>query len=267
MKKPMLVALAGLPAAGKTAFAVRLARRLFHGHGARVLVVSSDTVRGEIPALREAFHPELEAEVRPLTLDRVASGLERGFWVIHDDLNYFRSMRFDLVECARRARVPHALIHVATPKERCLKWNAARGRKVPDEVIHKDHERFDPPGSAPWDEPFAVVTPPGPTGAELAELAARLVERCHTYAPPPRREPAPPRAPGPAERLDLFSRRVMGALLRARPSPGLGKELSRKRRELTARFVREGRTGPEAEAALAEELKRAFDGLAGREGK
>ena len=266
MKKPMLVVLAGLPAAGKTSFALRLARRLFHDHGARVLVVSSDTVREEIPALREAFHPGLEAEVRPLTLDRVASGLRHGFWVVHDDLNYFRSMRFELVETARKLRVPHAFILVDTPREQCLKWNAARGRKVPDEVILKDHERFDPPGSAPWDEPAAVVTPPGPTGKEVAELAARLMERCAAYAPPPCRVPAPPREPSPAEKLELFSRKVMGELLRSRPAPGLGKELSLKRRELTARLIQEKRTGPEAEAVLRGELERVFRELIEKNG-
>ncbi len=260
MSSPILIVLTGLPAAGKSFFATRLGLELFDRHGIQSMIIASDTVRSEIPALSRGFLPSLEAPVRQMTLERVESGLSQGLSVIHDDLNYYRSMRFELLDLARKLEVAHALIHVATPVKQCLAFNEKRGFKVPDEVIRKDHERFDPPGLDPWDQPMASIIPPGPSDWELSAIAVETVSRAADYVPP-----KPPslaeHLPTREEAVDLLSRRVVGALYRAHPRRPDGKAVSRLRQELAARAILQGLSLTEAEALFRQDLGALFESV------
>jgi tRNA uridine 5-carbamoylmethylation protein Kti12 len=253
LKKPVLIALAGLPAAGKSYFAERLGRLLDGDHGARVMVIASDTVRNEIIALKDDFVPEVEARVRPLTLERIRSGIAQDFSVIHDDLNYYRSMRFELVSLARELEVPHALVHIATSADACLKFNADRGRKIPDAVIVKDSGRFDPPGLDPWDEPLAVVEAPAWDEAGLAEIGERIACLTESYTPwePPVLKT---HTPSRREALDLLSRRVIGAFHGRGKPKASQKDLSLLRRKLVERADEQGLSDADAEALFRDEL-------------
>lgn len=257
MKKPMLVILAGLPAAGKSSFAHHLGLLMDEAFGVRTLVIASDTVREEFPALREGFIPELEAKVRLLTLDRVKAALRSGLSVIHDDLNYYRSMRFELVGIARELDAPHALIHIATPMEVCLEWNAARGRKVPDVVITKDAARFDTPGGDPWDEPLARVNVKEMDEGAWKALMEGLGERVDQFRPWTARE-RKPHAPTRAEELDLLSRKVVGDLYRTGKARKDGKEISRIRQELLEQALTGGASDGEAESLFRKRLGELF---------
>ena len=257
MNKPVLIVLAGLPAAGKSTFASSMGRFLSEHHQIRSIIIASDTVRAEIPALEEAFIPELEPLVRRMTLDRVESALTQGLWVIHDDLNYYRSMRFELVTIARAHEVPHALIHIATPRATCLGFNEARGRKIPDEVILKDDARFDAPGLDPWDEPFAALKAPGPDEKELAGIANRLLILSESYRP----ETIPIKEPhitAHNERLDLLARKIVGDLYSTGKSRVDGKMVSKHRQELVTRAGEEALSEEDAESLFRKELGALF---------
>ncbi|MHC4944070.1 MAG: AAA family ATPase [Planctomycetota bacterium] len=258
MNKPILIALAGLPAAGKSYFAEQLGSLLDQQYGTRVMVIASDTVRDEIVALKRQFDPEVEAQVRPLTLERIESGLAQGFSVIHDDLNYYRSMRFELVSLARDLQVPYALLHIATSVDACLKFNRDRGRKIPDEVIVKDSGRFDPPGLDPWDEPLAVVEAPKWNEDVLEEIAGKLASLAETYTP---WEPPQPKShtSSRGEELDLLSRRVIG-MLHGQGKPRVDqKDLSRLRRKLVERVKEQSLSDADAEALFRDEMSVLFD--------
>jgi tRNA uridine 5-carbamoylmethylation protein Kti12 len=257
MSRPVLIFLAGLPAAGKTRFASSLGHLLHAQHGIRSTIIASDTVRAEIPALEIAFIPDLEPLVRRMTLDRVESALMQGLWVIHDDLNYYRSMRFEIISIARAHEVPHAFIHVATPRETCLDFNVARGRKIPDEVIRKDDDRFDTPGLDPWDAPFAVVKAPGPDAKELDEIVNRLLIRSKTYRPEAL-SVKEPHIPSRAEAIDLLARKIVGELYRSGRGKVDGKTVSQRRQELVTRAGKEALSNEEAEALFRTELGALF---------
>lgn len=257
LRYPMLIALAGLPAAGKTTLAEHLGRILETDYNVPIMVIASDSVRDEILPMRSAFHPELEPAVRKMTLDRIASGLAQGLSVIHDDLNYYRSMRFDLVSIARDSEALHALIHLATPVEDCLKHNKARGRKIPDEVIVKDAKRFDPPGLDPWDEPLAVLGSPPHDQKVLDELAKKLVAGAEKFTPwtPPVVEPHESTR---LERLDLLARSIVGSLYRNATAKRDGQAISSLRHSLVEQADKKGLSLDEAERFFRQELEPLF---------
>jgi|GEM_PF-3425719 len=208
-----LVLLTGLPAAGKSTFADALAAELEAIQSCRAMIISSDAVRAEIPALRRGFLPEVEATVRPLTLARVKAAIEAGFPVIHDDLNYYRSMRREGYIVARNLQIPYFLIHMATPYARCLELNAARGHKVPDEVIFTDSGRFDETGLVPWDEPYLVLDDPHKIDAAVRGCACKMLLAGTGRIPPPCLETGPlPRSR--QEELEILARRIVGELYR-----------------------------------------------------
>jgi len=228
MNKPILIILTGLPASGKTTFAMKLALHLHQKYGDTATVIDSDRIREEIPALSKEFIPELEPAVRRMTLDRVESALGAGLSVIHDDLNYYRSMRFDLVTCARKLQTPHALIQLATDKEICLKYNKDRGFKVPDDVIIKDSTRFDPPGEDPWDTPIAVLKAPDISDSDIELISENLIKLIDEYKPWTPNEKNTHQLKR-VEELDLLCRKVVSELFKNQRPKADGKEISRQR--------------------------------------
>ena len=207
-----LITLTGLPASGKSTLAEKLALEFDTGHGLHSMVVSSDNVRAELPSLSRCFLPEHENAVRRLTLDRVKSALKEGFPVIHDDLNYYRSMRRQLYTMARDLRIAYYLIHLSTPEKECLQLNSARGKTVPDEFIITDAVRFDPPGVVSWDEAFLSINAKDVTHEVLARTAAGIMKKRHDSIPPLEEGGTGPLKQSRLEELDIMSRRIIGQL-------------------------------------------------------
>ncbi len=151
-----LLALCGLPASGKSSLAdaIRLAVR---SKGSEVEIVRTDEWRDD--TYYSDFVPEKEDEVRRAALARVKTLIGKGKSVIHDDTNYYNSMRHELREIAIDAKCAFGIIHVTTPLEEALKWNRERpGTRIPDYVIQRISERFDRPGARYlWDCPLAEV--------------------------------------------------------------------------------------------------------------
>jgi len=243
----ILVVLTGLPSSGKSTFAARLALALDESHGLTAMAIASDTVRGEIPLLAERFLPETENAVRRLSLARVRDGLREGFPVIFDDLNYYRSMRRQLYALARDLRVPHFLVHLATPEKECLALNAARGRKIPDSVIVTDAIRFDPPGQQPWDKAFLTLTAREATAEKVAWAAREPARRAGEFVPPLEEPGTGPRGQTLLEELDILSRRVLGEFYRRGEAHADSAALRKLRLDLVEEAARLGLSGPTAE--------------------
>jgi O-phosphoseryl-tRNA(Sec) kinase len=151
-----ILALCGLPASGKSSLADAI-RSTVYSKGLEVEVVRIDEWRDD--TYYSDFVPEKEGEVRQAALARVETLIGKGKSVIHDDTNYYNSMRHELLEIAIGAKCAFGIIHVTTPLEEALKWNRERpGARIPDHVIQRISERFDRPGARYlWDCPLAEV--------------------------------------------------------------------------------------------------------------
>ncbi len=245
--KTFLVALCGLPASGKSTFAHALAVELDGRESLKAMVIASDTVRAEMPALSRTFFPEVENAVRRLTLARARDALKEGFPVIFDDLNYYRSMRRQLYTMARDLRVPYFAVHLATDEAQCVALNAARGKTVPDEVIITDAVRFDPPGELPWDAAFLTTDALSVTDEVVAGVVTGMMEKAHQFIPPLDEPGTGPIEKTRREELDILSRRAMGELFKKHGKLIDPKLVHKKRIALVNEAVEQELTNDEAE--------------------
>lgn len=245
--KTFLVALCGLPASGKSTFARALAVEFDRRDSLKAMVIASDTVRAEMPALSRTFFPEVENAVRRLTLARAREALREGFPVIFDDLNYYRSMRRQLYTMARDLRVPYFAVHLATDETRCIALNNGRGKTVPDEVIITDAVRFDPPGEVPWDEAFFTTDALSATDEVVVGVVADMMEKAHDFIPPLDESGTGPLEKSRREELDSLSRHAMGELFRKHGKSIDPKAVHKKRIALVNEAAEQGLSNEEAE--------------------
>lgn len=120
------------------------------------MVVSTDDLR-DTDYYRN-FQPERERHVRMASLQQAASLVRQGISVIFDDTNYYTSMRHELMDIARSAHVRFGIVHISTPLEVALLWNQQRVGPVPDMVVERIAQRFDPPGRRySWDVPLLDI--------------------------------------------------------------------------------------------------------------
>ncbi|TFG09938.1 hypothetical protein EU538_03575 [Candidatus Thorarchaeota archaeon] len=145
-----LIALCGLPSSGKTTLAQAIASSLSPQD---IKVVSTDRWRDK--EYYEDFRPSREQMVRRRAFEETEAALKRGSNVIHDDTNYYASMRHELLELARNHETLFGIIHVATPADTAVLWNNERDSFIPEMVIRRIEERMDTPGERySWDEPI-----------------------------------------------------------------------------------------------------------------
>lgn len=136
-----ILALCGLPASGKSTLANAIQQALDF----EVEIVRTDEWRDA--AYYADWKPQNERPVRERALDKVRDLVSEGKSVIHDDTNYYTSMRHELFDIAIENGCGFSIIHVATPVTVALQWNNEReGTRIPDSVIHDIFERFDNPG-------------------------------------------------------------------------------------------------------------------------
>lgn len=112
---PYLLIMCGLPSSGKTTISKNVASLLEDKHGIPTMVVSSDDFRGMLSFSSQGFKPEREASVKLLYEAAIATGLEHSFVVISDDMNYYKSMRSDLRQIAKRSDSDYDIVFVDTP--------------------------------------------------------------------------------------------------------------------------------------------------------
>jgi len=226
-----LLILAGPPASGKTCFATELAASL-RRKGWDVAHVEADAIRGFL--WRGRFRPRLEGVARRTFLRAVEALLEEGLdLVIADDTNYYASMRRELARLALEREVPWGIAWLDVPLEECLRRNADRGRPVPDEVVRRLHERFEPPNPDRWWERSALRL----TEPEVTDRVLRFVRSGLSVHRPEERERRP--HPESVDEVDRATRRAMGEIMKraareGKASQRLGEILSRIRREIAS---------------------------------
>ncbi|MFX1530912.1 MAG: adenylyl-sulfate kinase [Promethearchaeota archaeon] len=155
VNKNFLVCLTGLPASGKTTFAIILKKKIEEVFDTNaVKIIDPDIIRQSITPDR--FDYKFEPEIRKKNLLEIEKELYNGNTVISDDLNYYTSMRHDLKKLADNFKIYFFIIKISTPVEICLKWNKLRGKPIPNKIIKNTNEKFDDFGKYNWDNPEAI---------------------------------------------------------------------------------------------------------------
>jgi O-phosphoseryl-tRNA(Sec) kinase len=171
-----LLVLCGLPASGKSALADAIQVEMDSG----VEIVRTDDWRND--KYYTDWKPEREKPVRQAALEKTRSLVASGKSVIHDDTNYYASMRHELLDVAVENACAFAIVHVTTPLTTALKWNREReDSKIPDNVIKDIFEKFDNPGRRYlWDKAELEVDM---ETQELPEVIPEILEVLENLEP------------------------------------------------------------------------------------
>lgn len=170
---PMLLAVGGWMASGKSSLAAALAQRL----GARL--ISADAVRRELhdAGREEAFVPGFSATLYPLVLRRAEEAVAAGATVVVDGTFRSSEMRGAARELADRLGVPFRFIECRASVEVCHSRLRARERARGDsgwlDMFEAFLELWEPPEELPETEHLRIDTN-GPLEASLAALLAAL---------------------------------------------------------------------------------------------
>jgi len=239
---PYLLMMCGLPSSGKTTISRNVACLLEDKHGIQTMVVSSDDFREMLSYSSQRFKPERETSVKALYEKAIATGLENGFLVISDDLNYYKSMRSELRQIAKRSGSDYDIVFVDTPVEVAVKWNQERGSPIPQSLIEDVNQKLDPPkGDYKWDTPLVVVDPSKQSSAEIASIIVTAVLK--RLEKPIRSKPKKVvedekslRARG----IERETRKSMMEVMTRYKNPDLGISLSRIRKEVVKKALADG---------------------------
>ncbi|MHA1143611.1 MAG: AAA family ATPase [Candidatus Helarchaeota archaeon] len=230
-----LIIFTGIPSVGKTSIAKELIS-LAREREISITRVDSDELREQF--YREGFNPELEAKIKEKTLESVKQLLQKDCHVISDDLNYYRSMRHDLITLATKQGTNYFIIHVTAPLERALEWNEKRGLPIPQDVIRKVHERFDRFEKYRWDTPLLVIESDKMTTSEAAIFLLQVLYQRFFEKPPPKKEPSL-HLPNVVEQLDLFLRSQISSFLSTHPDKKLAKTVNKLRKMVLKKTKKE----------------------------
>ena len=148
----------GLPGSGKSTW--------FQEHGItplssdqlRLLLADDETEQRFQTGIFQALHDLLRMR---LDLGRPVSYV--------DATNFRREFRFSFLEIARQRRCVVEALFFDVPLEVCLARNAARGRRVPEDVLRTMTQRLEPPAI---EEGFRRIVVIGEHGQTLREYVA-----------------------------------------------------------------------------------------------
>ena len=206
------------------------------------MVISSDDFRGMLSYSSKGFKPERETFVKTLYEKAIATGLEQGFLVISDDLNYYKSMRSDLRHIAKRLDSDYDIVFVDTPVEQAIKWNKERGSPIPSYLIEEINQKLDPPkGDYKWDTPLMVVDPSRQSSEEIANvIVAAVLKRLEN---PKRSKPKKIVENEKSQRardIERETRKSMMEVMTRYKNPDLGISLSNIRKEVVKKALADG---------------------------
>ena len=239
---PYLLIMCGLPSSGKTTISKNVAALLEDKYGVPTMVVSSDDFRDMLSYSSQGFKPERETSVKLFYEAAIAAGLEHGFLVISDDMNYYKSMRSDLRQIAKRAEADYDIVFVDTPVDQAIKWNQERGSPVPSSLIEEINQKLDPPkGDYQWDTPLAVVDPSKQSSEEIANTIVNAVLK--RLENPKRSKPKKLVEDEKSQRargIERETRKSMMEVMTRYKNPDLGISLSAIRKEVVKKALANG---------------------------
>lgn len=137
MNKPIMVMMAGLVGSGKSCHAEKLAKEI------DATVFSSDKLREEMfgDVNEQSKNSDLFQELHR----RIKECLKSGKNAIYDATNISSKRRKSFLQELNKIDCEKRCIVMATPYEQCLANNAARDRKVPEDVIDRMYRSWNTP--------------------------------------------------------------------------------------------------------------------------
>jgi O-phosphoseryl-tRNA(Sec) kinase len=219
-----ILALCGLPASGKSALADAIQKALDF----EVEIVRTDDWRDD--SYYTDWKPEKEKPVREAAIAKVEKLVSEGKSVIHDDTNYYTSMRHELFQIALENQFGFAIIHITTPVATALQWNHDRpDSKIPDSVIEDIFERFDRPGRRYlWDNSDLEIDM---EKQEIDAVVPEIIEILKKLKPT--LDQSPDVITGSEyNKVDTLTRRIVSSFLEEHPALRGKREVSRVRRSV-----------------------------------
>lgn len=222
--KQFILVLCGLPAAGKSALADALQKALNY----EVEIVRTDDWRDD--EYYTNWKPEKEKPVRQKALEHVKKLVAEGKSVIHDDTNYYTSMRHELFDVAIENGCGFGIIHISTSVATALQWNKERKESpIPDSVIKDIFERFDNPGRRYfWDNAELEVDM---ETQELSVVIPEILDILETLEPAVKPKP-PSVTSNEFNELDTKTRLIVSAFLQKHPELRGSRKVSTIRRDV-----------------------------------
>jgi selenocysteine-specific elongation factor len=239
---PYLLILCGLPASGKTTISRSVASLLEDKHGIPTMIISSDDFRAMLSYSHKGFKPERETFVKSLYDKAIATALDQGFLVISDDLNYYKSMRSDLRQIAKRSGSDYDIVFVDTPVEQTVKWNQERGSPIPTSLIEEINQKLDPPkGDYKWDTPLVVVDPSKQSIEEIASIiVSSVLKRLENPIRSKPKKIVEDEKSLRARGIERETRKSMMEIMTRYKNPDLGISLSRIRKDVVNKALSDG---------------------------
>jgi len=258
-----LVALIGLPGAGKTSLCTWLlgqqatlrVRHIVHvcyddfldvGPSAELAYKEQ---RGRVFKVIEQLITAIQedtdwpAQVRRSTASSSDPSSE-GHLILCDDNFYYRSMRHQLHQLCRTTGCVFGQIHTNSSLAHCLRENSKRSEsnRVPVNIVRQMNERLENPGSEAWERNSLTLNnlDMDATGPLLLDFISSLLDM---PASPPATEIQTTQNQSLTHRLDLLLRARIGALLQGMAPEGrrlAGRTLNNKRKQILTRFRTEG---------------------------
>ncbi len=229
MTNQFLLGLIGIPSAGKTTFARKLAK-IFEENGHPTVVIGSDDIRNMIPGYNENFDPDREPIIRKITLNIIKDCLTLGFNVINDDLNYYKSMRHNLFEITNTFDTHFLSIFIKIPLEKAIEWNEKRGLPIPNSVIEDVYKKLDEPGDYSWDIPVITLETTDLKDSKMVNsVYSKIISRIKK---PIKNEPLITKSkPGKSESLDNLTRKLINRTVSKELHKKFHKQLSLMRKQ------------------------------------
>lgn len=232
-KENFLICLTGLPASGKSTFAKLLKKKILSKQNQfDVDIIDPDVIRSSITD--NSFDPKKEELVRRKNLNEIEFSLKQKRIVISDDINYYTSMRHELKEIAKRFDISFFIIYISTPLNTCLNWNERRGTPIPNKVILKIAKRFDSFEKYKWEKPDLIIDLSeiddiNPIIDEFLEYINIKLKRDSFLGKKKKADKS--RQKNYNEKLDSFTREVVGEILSQKELQNKKDEILQKRKE------------------------------------
>lgn len=240
-----ILALCGLPSSGKSILADTIQKAMNN----EIAIVRTDDWRDS--SYYVDWKPEKEKLVRLAALNMVEKLVNDGKSVIHDDTNYYASMRHELLKIALDNRCAFAIIHVSTPLDVALRWNRERAdTRIPKEVIERINERFDLPGRRYlWDDPLMEVNMANQDIDKVIPEIVDSIEELDIAVPEPRLVSSTE-----FEKLDIETRRTVSEFLEKHQYLRGNREVSKIRRNILRKASRRRSSVKRTHDMLLDEL-------------
>ncbi len=208
-----LIILVGLPASGKSTFALKLKKKLESNFQKKVKIIDPDIIRGI--AFPNSFDFKNEPQIREKNIQSVRIHLTKGQIVISDDLNYYSSMRHDLKLIADSLNIKFYIVHISTPLKICLKRNEERGKPIPNKVIQNIYNKFDNFNKYKWDTPFETYDITQTSDEiQFLEILSNKIALNFKEQQKGKESLKKKHSPSIREKLDLITRKYVGELLK-----------------------------------------------------